>query len=91
MQSMKRHHVAKFQNDVELFTLKRTTWKRRRDILASENGLQLIEVITPALINHFFGMELFSLIPVSHYNKSLNTQSVRKQELPKHQPLQNPT
>ena len=36
-------------------------------------------------------MEQFVLVPASVYNKSLITQSVTKQELPKYQPLQNPT
>ena len=31
---------------------KRTTWKQRRNVLTSEKGLQLIAVITPAVINH---------------------------------------
>ena len=37
-------------------------------------------------------MDQFVLVPASVYNKSLITQSVTKQELPKYQPLQqNPT
>ena len=36
-------------------------------------------------------MEQFVLVPASVYNKSLITQSVTKQELPKYQPSQNPT
>ena len=36
-------------------------------------------------------MEQFVLVPASVYNKSLITQLVTKQELPKHQPSQNPT
>ena len=36
-------------------------------------------------------MDQFVLVPVSVYNKSLITQSVTKQELPKFQPSQNPT
>ena len=36
-------------------------------------------------------MEQFVLVPVSVYSKSLNTQSVTKQELPKYQHSQNPT
>ena len=36
-------------------------------------------------------MEQFVLVPASVYNKSLFTQSVTKQELPKYQPSQNPT
>ena len=36
-------------------------------------------------------MDHFLLVPASVYNKSLITQSVTKQELPKYQPSQNPT
>ena len=36
-------------------------------------------------------MDQFFLAPVSVYNKSLITQSVTKQELPKYQPSQKPT
>ena len=36
-------------------------------------------------------MDQFFLVPASVYNKSLITQSVTKQELPKYQPSQNPT
>ena len=36
-------------------------------------------------------MDQFVLVPASVYNKSLITQSVAKQELPKYQPSQNPT
>ena len=36
-------------------------------------------------------MDHFVLVPASVYNKSLITQSVTKQELPKYQPSQNPT
>ena len=36
-------------------------------------------------------MEQFVLVPASVYDKSLITQSVTKQELPKYQPLQNHT
>ena len=50
--SKKRHHVVKFQSQIRLRPLKRTTWKQRRDILASERGLELIKVITPPVANH---------------------------------------
>ena len=36
-------------------------------------------------------MDQFVLVPASVYNKSLITQSVTKQEVPKYQPSQNPT
>ena len=52
LQSIKRHHVVKFPSEVRLLSLKRTIWKQRRDILASERGLQLIKVITLPVINH---------------------------------------
>ena len=52
LQSIKRHHVTKNQSEVRLLSLKRTTSKHRRDILASEGGLHLLEVITPPVTNH---------------------------------------
>ena len=52
LQSIKRQHVVKFQNQVRLLSLKRTIWKQRRDILVSERGSQLIKVITSPVINH---------------------------------------
>ena len=51
LQSIKRHHVVNFQREVRLLLLKRTTWKQKRGILPSERGLQIIKVITPAVIN----------------------------------------
>ena len=52
LQTIKRHHVVKFQDEVWLLSLKRTTWKQRRNVLSSEKGLQLLAVITPPVINH---------------------------------------
>ena len=52
LQAIKRHHVVKFQDEVWLLSLKRTTWKQKRNVLSSEKGLQLIAVITPPVINH---------------------------------------
>ena len=53
LQTIKRHHVVKFQDEVWLLLPKKTTtWKQRRNVLLSENGLQLIAVITPPVINH---------------------------------------
>ena len=85
LQSPKRHHVAKFQNKVRLLSLKRSTWKQRRNLLASEKGL-LLPSLTICL-----DMEQFLLVPASTYNKNFITQSVAKQELPKYQLSQNPT
>ena len=90
LQNIKRHHVAKFQSRVRLLSLKRTTWKQRRDILSFERGLQLIKVITPPVINHCLDMDQFVLLP-AFCDKSLITQPVTKRELPKYQPSQNPT
>ena len=52
LQAIKIHHVVKFQDEVWLLSLKRTTWKQRRKVLMSEKGLQIIAVITPLVINH---------------------------------------
>ena len=52
LQAIKRHNVVKFQDEVWLLSLKRTTWKQKRNILWSEKGLQLIAVITSPVINH---------------------------------------
>ena len=37
LQAIKRYHVVKFQDGVWLQSLKRTTWKQRRNVLSSEN------------------------------------------------------
>ena len=52
LQSIKRHQVAKFRSEEWILSLKRTTWKQRRDILESEKGLQLNKVINPPVIKH---------------------------------------
>ena len=54
LQSIKRHHVAKFQSEVRLFSLKRTIWKQTRNSLASEKRLPLIKVVTPPVLNQLF-------------------------------------
>ena len=53
LQAIKRHHVVKFQDEVWLLSLKRTTWKQIRNVLSSEKELQLIAVFTPPVIIHF--------------------------------------
>ena len=52
LQTIKRHHVVKFQDKVWLLLLKRTTRKQKRNVLLSEKGLQLIAVITPPVFKH---------------------------------------
>ena len=91
LQRIKRHHVAKFQSKVRLLSLKRTTWKQRRNFLASETGLQLNKVITPPVVNHLSLYGTVCSCSCFCVQQKLNTQSVTKQELPKYQPSQNPT
>ena len=91
LQSIKRHHMAKFQSQVRLLFLKRITWKQGRDILGSQRGLELIKIILLPSIPICLDMVQFVLVPASVYNKRLITQSVTKQELSKYQPSQNPT
>ena len=83
--------MAKFQSENQVLSLERTTWKQRRDILASDKALQLIKVFTPPVINHCLDMEQFVVVPASVCNKNLITRSVTKHELPKYQPSQNAT
>ena len=53
LQTIKRHHVVKYQDEFWLLLLKRTTWKQRINVLLSKKGLQLIAVLTPPVINHW--------------------------------------
>ena len=71
LQSIKRRHVTKFQSKVRQLSPKRTTWKQRRDILASERGLLKLLLLPSLTI--CFDMEKFVLVPASVYNKSLIT------------------
>ena len=87
--SYKKPHVVKFQDEVWLLSLKRTTWKQRRNVLLSEKGLQLITVITPPSLIICLDMEQFVLVPASVHNKSAH--SVTKQELPKYKTEKPPT
>ena len=52
LQSIKRDHVAKFQSEIRLLSLKRTSWKQRKDIVASEKGSQLMKVKTTPVKNN---------------------------------------
>ena len=91
----KKTSRGKFQSEAWLLSLKSTTWKQRRDIIAPEKGLHLTKniIILPVIssLTSCLGMEQFVLVPASVHNKSLITQSVTKQELSKYQPSQNPT
>ena len=60
LQSIKRHHVAKFPEEFRLLSIKRTTWNQRSDVLASEKGAQLLKVITPPIKNHLSWYGAFS-------------------------------
>ena len=40
LQAKKRHHVVKFQDEVWLPWLKRTTWKQRRNVKSSEKKIE---------------------------------------------------
>ena len=52
LRSIKRHHLTTLQNENWFAFSEKIIWKHRTDVLASEKGLQLIKVITPAVINH---------------------------------------
>ena len=47
LKTIKNYHVTFFLNELRLFFLKRTIWKQRRDLLASEKHLDPMKIITP--------------------------------------------
>ena len=51
LQSLKKHHVTKFQNEVQLLS-KIITWKQSRNVPALRKGFQLIKVNTHLVISH---------------------------------------
>ena len=55
-----------------------------------KEGYSSLKLLLLPSITICLDMEQFVLVSLSVYNKSLNTQSVRKQELAKYQPSQNP-
>ena len=55
LQSVKRHQMALFQNEIWLLSPKRIIKKQTRDVLASEKELQPIKVITHLVISHLSG------------------------------------
>ena len=91
LQAIKRHQVVKFQDEVWLLSLKRTSWKQRRNVLLSEKKIATIGIITPPIINHLCWYGAVCTCPASVYNKSVTTQSFTKQELQKYEAEQPPT
>ena len=84
--SHKKTSRCKISRQICLLLLKRTNWQQRRNVLSSTKGLQLIAVITPPVnsLLSWYGAVCSVLVPASVYNKSVTTQSVTKQELPKY-------
>ena len=76
----KTQNVAKFQEDVWLLSLQRTAWKQRRNVLASEKGLQLIRVLIPPVINRL-NMKQFVFLDASVYKKKSTTQLITGRQL----------
>ena len=52
LSKVKRSHVLKFRDEIHELSLKRTTWKRRRNLLSSHNGILLIKTISFFVIRH---------------------------------------
>ena len=85
LQSKRWYHLTKFQNEVQILSLKKSLWSKEETfwhpkIIYSSKKLWLIPCLTL-----YLDMEQFVLVPVSVYNKKLNTQSGTEHELPKHQ------
>ena len=45
LQSIRRHHVVKFQSEFRLLSLKRTIWKQRRDTLRPKEGYTSLKLL----------------------------------------------
>ena len=71
------------KGNVQLGSKEETFWRPNEGY--SSLKLLLLQSLTICL-----DMDQFVLVPASVYNRSLITQSVIKQELPKYQPSQNP-
>ena len=75
LETIKRHHLVKFQNEDRLLLLKRTTWKQRRKILSSERDCNYWASLHFPSLTICLDMGQFVLVPASVYNKSVTTQS----------------
>ena len=91
LQAIKRHPVVKFQEEVWLLSLTRTTWKQRINVLLSEKYCNYWPPLRLLSIIICLAMEQFVLVPASVFNNSVTTQSVKKRELPKYKAEQPPT
>ena len=52
--NVKRSHFLKYRDEIHEVSVKRTTWKQRRNLLSSQKGLLLIKTISPFVIKHLF-------------------------------------
>ena len=91
LQSIKRHHVAKFQSEVRLLSINVQLGSKEETFWRPKGGSSSLKLLLLPSLTICLDMEQFVLAPASVYNKSLITQSVKKQERPKYQPSQNPT
>ena len=84
LQAIERHRVVKFQSLVTIAKKNNLEAKKKSSVvrkrIASNSSLYIC-----------LNMEQFVLVPASVYNKSVITQSVTKQELPKYKAEQAPT
>ena len=52
LSEVNRSHVLNYRGEIHELSLKITTWKQRRSLLSSKQGLLLIKTISPFVINH---------------------------------------
>ena len=91
LQSIKRHHVTKFRNEVLLFCLRRKVGSSEEIFLHLKKFYNSWKLIIFPWSTICVEMEQFVLVPASVYIKFCNTQSVTKQKFQDFQVLQNPT
>ena len=86
LQSRKRHHVAKFQSEVQLLSLTRKIGSKEKTFWRPKEGYSSLKLLLLPSLTIWLDMEQFVLVPASVYNKSLITETVTKQKLPNFQP-----
>ena len=91
LQAIKSLHIVKCQDEVWLLSLKKQLGSKEEVFCRQKKDCnQKQSLHLPSLII-CPGVEQFLLVPASVYNKSVTTQSVAKQELPKYKAEQPPT
>ena len=67
LKEIQKQEVLVFREEIHLLILKRTSLKKRRQILSSKKGISLISILTPSIVS--LEMDQFVLIPQQLYDE----------------------